>query len=246
MRDDAVRPGPVPAGTRRPAPPVRPEDRHAHHRAVPRRRRFVPPAEGVPATARKRSAARTTSSSSSTRCRRTSAAPGDCSPSRPTASSRTSSCSARGWATASRSRRRSAGRTCSRSLDYGEGSDTWSANPLCCAAVLATLDEFAARDVLGEMRRVVRGDRGGPGRAEGVAVRRPRPRRERRHGLGRRDARPRRPDRGRVGERLRAGLLPGRRPAATASTCSARWRRRWSASPRRWSSRTTRRPRRWT
>jgi 4-aminobutyrate aminotransferase-like enzyme len=37
-------------------------------------------------------------------------------------------------------------------LDYGEGSDTWSANPLCCAAVLATLDEFAARDVIGEMR----------------------------------------------------------------------------------------------
>ncbi|MBM3980372.1 MAG: aminotransferase class III-fold pyridoxal phosphate-dependent enzyme [Planctomycetes bacterium] len=37
-------------------------------------------------------------------------------------------------------------------LDYGEGSDTWSANPLCCAAVLATLDEFAARDVLGAMR----------------------------------------------------------------------------------------------
>jgi 4-aminobutyrate aminotransferase-like enzyme len=38
-------------------------------------------------------------------------------------------------------------------LDYGEGSDTWSANPLCCAAVLATLDEFAARDVLGACRR---------------------------------------------------------------------------------------------
>ncbi len=38
-------------------------------------------------------------------------------------------------------------------LDYGEGSDTWSANPLCCAAVLATLDEFASRDVLGEMHR---------------------------------------------------------------------------------------------
>ena len=34
-------------------------------------------------------------------------------------------------------------------LDYGEGSDTWSANPLCCAAVLATLDEFALCDVLG-------------------------------------------------------------------------------------------------
>jgi 4-aminobutyrate aminotransferase-like enzyme len=38
-------------------------------------------------------------------------------------------------------------------LDYGEGSDTWSANPLCCAAVLATLDEFAARNVLGPCRR---------------------------------------------------------------------------------------------
>ena len=38
-------------------------------------------------------------------------------------------------------------------LDYGEGSDTWSANPLCCAAVLATLDEFAAGDVLGKARR---------------------------------------------------------------------------------------------
>ncbi len=38
-------------------------------------------------------------------------------------------------------------------LDYGEGSDTWSANPLCCAAVLATLDEFAVRDVLAVCRR---------------------------------------------------------------------------------------------
>ena len=38
-------------------------------------------------------------------------------------------------------------------LDYGEGSDTWSANPLCCAAVLATLEEFAGRDVLEAARR---------------------------------------------------------------------------------------------
>jgi 4-aminobutyrate aminotransferase-like enzyme len=37
-------------------------------------------------------------------------------------------------------------------LDYGEGSDTWSANPLAAAAVLATLDEFASRDVLGPAR----------------------------------------------------------------------------------------------
>ncbi len=39
------------------------------------------------------------------------------------------------------------------SLDYGEGSDTWSANPLCCAAVLATLDEFESRDILGQMKQ---------------------------------------------------------------------------------------------
>jgi 4-aminobutyrate aminotransferase-like enzyme len=39
------------------------------------------------------------------------------------------------------------------SLDFGEGSDTWSANPLCCAAVVATLDEFAAYDILGPCRK---------------------------------------------------------------------------------------------
>jgi len=33
-------------------------------------------------------------------------------------------------------------------MHYGEGSDTWSANPLSCAAVLATLDEFAEGDVI--------------------------------------------------------------------------------------------------
>ncbi|MBX3400606.1 MAG: aminotransferase class III-fold pyridoxal phosphate-dependent enzyme [Gemmataceae bacterium] len=36
-------------------------------------------------------------------------------------------------------------------LDYGETSDTWSANPISSAAVLATIDEFEARDVLGAM-----------------------------------------------------------------------------------------------
>jgi 4-aminobutyrate aminotransferase-like enzyme len=38
-------------------------------------------------------------------------------------------------------------------LNYGEGSDTWSANPLCCAGVLATLDEFAESNVLANTRR---------------------------------------------------------------------------------------------
>ncbi len=39
-------------------------------------------------------------------------------------------------------------------LGYGEGSDTYSANPLGCAGVLATLDLFEARDVLGPARQV--------------------------------------------------------------------------------------------
>jgi 4-aminobutyrate aminotransferase-like enzyme len=34
------------------------------------------------------------------------------------------------------------------SLNYGEASDTWSANPLACAAVIATLDEFETTDVI--------------------------------------------------------------------------------------------------
>ncbi|MGL4554859.1 MAG: aminotransferase class III-fold pyridoxal phosphate-dependent enzyme [Gemmataceae bacterium] len=42
------------------------------------------------------------------------------------------------------------------SMDFGEGSDTWSANPMCCAAVLATLEEFAASDVMGHSRHVSR------------------------------------------------------------------------------------------
>ncbi|MES2792667.1 MAG: aspartate aminotransferase family protein [Planctomycetota bacterium] len=37
-------------------------------------------------------------------------------------------------------------------LKYGEASDTWSANPLSCASVLATLDEFEATDVLAHTR----------------------------------------------------------------------------------------------
>lgn len=40
------------------------------------------------------------------------------------------------------------------SLKYGEGSDTWSANPLACAAVLATLDEFEQSDVLENTARL--------------------------------------------------------------------------------------------
>ncbi|MHB8953867.1 MAG: aminotransferase class III-fold pyridoxal phosphate-dependent enzyme [Pirellulaceae bacterium] len=37
-------------------------------------------------------------------------------------------------------------------LDYGHGSDTWSANPLAAAAVLATLDEFESTNVLEQGR----------------------------------------------------------------------------------------------
>lgn len=39
-------------------------------------------------------------------------------------------------------------------LHYGAGSDTWSANPLASAAVLATLDEFESTDVLDRAREL--------------------------------------------------------------------------------------------
>lgn len=39
-------------------------------------------------------------------------------------------------------------------LKYGEASDTWSANPMACASVLATLDEFEQRDVLSHAARL--------------------------------------------------------------------------------------------
>jgi 4-aminobutyrate aminotransferase-like enzyme len=39
-------------------------------------------------------------------------------------------------------------------MHYGEGSDTFSANPLACAAVLATLDEFESTDVLDRARQL--------------------------------------------------------------------------------------------
>jgi 4-aminobutyrate aminotransferase-like enzyme len=39
-------------------------------------------------------------------------------------------------------------------MHYGEGSDTWSANPLSSAAVLATLDEFESSDVLERAKRL--------------------------------------------------------------------------------------------
>jgi 4-aminobutyrate aminotransferase-like enzyme len=37
-------------------------------------------------------------------------------------------------------------------MHYGEGSDTWSANPLASAAVLATLDEYETTDVIAQAR----------------------------------------------------------------------------------------------
>jgi 4-aminobutyrate aminotransferase-like enzyme len=39
-------------------------------------------------------------------------------------------------------------------MKYGEASDTWSANPLSCAAVLSTLDEFESTGVLRHVREL--------------------------------------------------------------------------------------------
>src|SRR5262249_53099886 len=41
-------------------------------------------------------------------------------------------------------------------MHYGEGSDTWSANPLSSAAVLATLDEYESTDVLERAKQLSR------------------------------------------------------------------------------------------
>jgi 4-aminobutyrate aminotransferase-like enzyme len=39
-------------------------------------------------------------------------------------------------------------------MHFGEASDTWSANPLASAAVLATLDEFESAEVLDHARQL--------------------------------------------------------------------------------------------
>ncbi|MFM7073512.1 MAG: aminotransferase class III-fold pyridoxal phosphate-dependent enzyme, partial [Planctomycetota bacterium] len=39
-------------------------------------------------------------------------------------------------------------------MKYGEGSDTWSANPISCASVLATLDEFEGQNVIARGRQL--------------------------------------------------------------------------------------------
>lgn len=39
-------------------------------------------------------------------------------------------------------------------MSFGEASDTWSANPISCAAVLATLDEFESNDIIGHTARL--------------------------------------------------------------------------------------------
>ncbi len=39
-------------------------------------------------------------------------------------------------------------------LNFGEASDTWSGNPLSCAAALATLDEFEQTDVLAQGQKL--------------------------------------------------------------------------------------------
>jgi 4-aminobutyrate aminotransferase-like enzyme len=41
-------------------------------------------------------------------------------------------------------------------MHYGEASDTWSGNPLSSAAVLATLDEYAATDVVAQGRELAK------------------------------------------------------------------------------------------
>ena len=67
-------------------------------------------------------------------------------------------------------------------MHYGEGSDTWSANPLGCAAVLATLDEYETTDVLEHARHLSKVIEAGLTRLTELTRCRPHPRGRR--GLG--------------------------------------------------------------
>ena len=96
-------------------------DRLPHHRAIPRRRRLVPSAEAeylqlLQAFCREHDIVFILDEVQANFGRT-----GRCSPSRPTASSPTSSCWARGWATACPRHARPAGPTCSRALELRRG-----------------------------------------------------------------------------------------------------------------------------
>ncbi len=93
-------------------------------------------------------------------------------------------------------------------MHYGEGSDTWSASPLGCAAVLATLDEFETTDVMARAGEAQRGARSGPVPTGRIGHCRQRARRRRR--VGRRVRGHWQTHGRRRGQCLRRGLLPGR------------------------------------
>ncbi len=94
-------------------------------------------------------------------------------------------------------------------MHYGEGSDTWSANPLASAAVLATIEEYETSDVLEHARQALESDRSRPVAADRVGCGGQHSRRRRRLGCGVRGAG--RPERRPGCSRLRRSLLPGQR-----------------------------------
>ena len=194
LRGTAVRPRPVPPRTGRPVRRVRPAARHAHHRAVPRRRRLVPPAEGVPAAAAellpgarprlhpRRGAGELRPHRRPVRLRDLRPGAGRRRARQGAGQRRPGGGGGRPGRPVRRPRLRRRVRHLERQpalLRRRAGHARRVRRPATCSA---TAGEASARD------------RGGAGAAEGAAVRGPRPRREGRHGLGRRDARPRRPD----------------------------------------------------
>ena len=91
---------------------------------------------------------------SSTRCRPASAAPGTGSPTRPRASSPTSSPWPRGSAAACRSAPASPSAPAADLLGPGSHGTTFGGNPVCCAAALAVLATIAAEGLLDHVKRV--------------------------------------------------------------------------------------------
>ena len=179
------------------------------HRTVPGRRRFVPSAAGILAAAgtllpRARHRVHSGRSAVELRPHRH-----RCTPSRTTASSPTSSSWAKAWATAFRSMPRWAAPTCSPTCTMAKAPTLGAGSPLGCAAVLATLDEFEDDRRAGHMPQPLASHREGLLRLASCGTSW-RSRRRDRVGHRVRGRRPiTRPTAWR--QRLRRGLLPGRR-----------------------------------
>ena len=129
-------------------------DRDGDPRADPGRERRRRPAARLPRRGPGDHAPRTARCWCSTRCRPASGAPGTGSPTRPTASSRTSSRWPRASAAGCRSARCIAFGAAADLLGPGSHGTTFGGNPVSCAAGLAVIGTIAGEGLLDHVKRV--------------------------------------------------------------------------------------------